>query len=239
MCKTASSSNSNWRQLNLAGNIADGIDVVNGRVLVLVNNDVSLCVQLHAGLLQTNALRLGHSADSPNQVINVVDGALVALSIAVGDRELAVGVLLDLGRLRLSVDVYSQSVILVGGRLLDHGVEGSQKGLASDEKMCFCTEGIEHASKFNGNVASADNSHLLGLFLNLKETVAVGAQLGSGDLGRGSRLASDGDEDLLGVDQHLGTVIQSDLGLVLGQQTAPSVQIVDRVVCQILNKDAV
>ncbi|KAH6610290.1 Elongation factor 1-gamma 1 [Trichoderma cornu-damae] len=237
--EAAPGSNGDGRQLDLAGDVAERVDVVGAGVLVVVHDDVSLVVELDAGFLQADAARQGRPADGPDEVVDVAKGALAAIGIPAGDGQLAVGVPVDPGGLGLPVEAHSQALVLVGDGLLDHGVKVPQEGLASDQQVGFRAEGVEHAGKLDGDVAGADNGHLAGLPLNVEEAVAVDAQLGPGDLGRVAGLAPDGDEDLLGVDQHLGPVVQSHLGLVLGQQPAPSVQVVDLVVGEIPLVDAV
>lgn len=87
----------------------------------------------------------------------------------------------------------------------------------SNEEMGLCSQRIEHARKLDGNVASTHNGDLLGQGFNVEETITVGAVLGARDLGRDRGLATDSEENLLGVDNDLGLVIECDFDLVLGE----------------------
>lgn len=103
----------------------------------------------------------------------------------------------------------------------------------TDDKMSFCAEGIEHAGELDGNVASSDNGDLFGLLLNIKKAVTVDTQLGAGNIGRDSRLSTNGNKDILGVDDDLGAIIFGDFNLVLVQNSAPSVLVFDVVVGEV------
>lgn len=239
MGETATGSDGNGSQLDLAGGIAESVNVLDGAVLVLVNLNVALVVDLDTGFLQTDAACLGGAADGPDEMVDVVEGGLGTRSVLVGDGQLAVGVLFDLGGVALLVQVDADALVLLGDRLLDHGVKAAQEGVATDEQVSLSAKGVEHASKLDGNVASTDNGDLLGLRGNVEEAVRVDSELGAGD-GRGSAgLAADGDEDLLGVDENLGAVVKRDLDLVLGDETAAAVEVLNLVVAEVALVDAV
>lgn len=53
----------------------------------------------------------------------------------------------------------------------------------ADKQVSLRAEGVEHASKLDSNVASADNGNLLGLRRNAKEAVRVDAELSTGMAG--------------------------------------------------------
>jgi hypothetical protein len=59
------------------------------------------------------------------------------------------------------------------------------------------------------------------------------------DLRRNGGLATNGDQDLLGIDDHFGAIIEGDLGLVLRQEATPAVEVLDLVVVEIALVDAV
>lgn len=109
----------------------------------------------------------------------------------------------------------------------------------ADEEMGLDAQSVEHAGKLDGDVPSTHNGDLLGQGLNVEEAIAVDAVLGTGDRGWGVRLATDGDEDLLGVDDDLGAVVLCDLDLVLGEEPAPAREVLDLVIAQVALVDAV
>ncbi|KAI6757627.1 hypothetical protein HG531_003452 [Fusarium graminearum] len=233
MRETASSSNGNGCQFNLSGNVAKSVDAVDVGVLVFIDNNVSRLGKLNSSLLQTDPLGLRGSADSPDQVVDIADNALVALVVLVCDGKLTVGVLLDLAGLRTLVKLNAESLVLLGNRLLDHGVEVAEEGIVADEEVSLCAKGVEHASELDSDVTRTDNGDLLGLCGNVEETITVGAILGAGNLGRNGGLASNSDKNLLGVDQNFGVVVECDLGLVLGGEAGPTVYVIDLVVVEV------
>ena len=49
------------------------------------------------------------------------------------------------------------------------------------KQMGLDAERVEHAGELDRDISCADKGDLLGELLNVKETVAVGAELGPGD----------------------------------------------------------
>jgi hypothetical protein len=237
--QTTAGGNGDGRQLDLASDVAKGVDIVDAAVLELVDLDVATVVELDASLLQSDASRLRRAAHGPDELVDARDGRLGAALVLVGDGELAVSVLFDASGLALLVQVDAEALVLLGDTLLDHGVEVAQEGLVADEQVGFSAEGVEHAGKLDGDVAGADNGNLLGLDVNVEEAIAVDAVLSAGNGRRRRGLAADGDENLLGVDEDLGAVVLGDLDLILGQEAAPAVDVLDLIVVQIALVDAV
>lgn len=205
----------------------------------LVNNDVSRLAKLNPSLLQTDAVGLRSTANGPDQVVNIAHDALVALVVLVCNSKLAIGVLLDLAGLGALVQLDSKSLVLLGDSLLDHRVEVTEECVVTDEEMGLGSESVEHASEFDGNVASANNGNLLWLCGNIEEAITVGAELGAGNLGWDSRLAADSNKNLLGVDEDLGVIVECDLGLVLGNEASPSMKVVDIIFLEVSLVDTV
>lgn len=65
---------------------------------------------------------------------------------------------------------------------LDHGIEGTQEGIAADHEMCFGREGLEDTGKFNGDVAGADEDDFRRLTLELEEPIGSNSIFGAGDV---------------------------------------------------------
>lgn len=127
----------------------------------------------------------------------------------------------------------AQSLIFIGNRLLDHGVEMAQEGFVTYEKVSLRAKGVKHARKLNGDIACTNNGNFFGLLVNVEEAIAVDAKLGTGNLRRRAWAATDSNENLLGMDHNLGAVIEGDLDLVPGQQPTPTMQVFDLVVAKI------
>ncbi len=237
--KAAASGDGDGGQLCLAADVAEREDVVDRGVLELVDDDVALVVELHAGLLEAEVVCLGHAADGPDEVVEVGYRAL-AVAVLVVYRQLAGGgVLVDTRLRRLLVQMHAQALVLGRHAILDHRVEMAQEGLVADEEVGLDAEGVEHAGEFDGDVAGADERDLLGQGGDVEEAVAVDAVLGAGDVGEAGGAAADGDHDAVRAHCRLGAVIQGDLGLVLGQQPRTAVDVLDLVVGQIPLVDAV
>lgn len=64
MRELSASGDGNGRQLDLAGHVAEGENVIDAAVLIVVDDDEAVLVQLDAGLLQADAAGLGCSAHS-------------------------------------------------------------------------------------------------------------------------------------------------------------------------------
>lgn len=109
----------------------------------------------------------------------------------------------------------------------------------ADKEVRLDAEGVEHASKLNGNVAGTNQGNLLGQLVNVKEAVAVDAELGAWNLRGRAGLAANRDEDLLGLDVHLGAIVERHLNLVLVEKLGPAVQVFDRVLVEVALVDAI
>ena len=62
--------------------------------------------------------------------------------------------------------------------------------------MSLSAESIENTSELNGNVSTSDNQGLLGLLLQIEETVAIDSQFASRDF-HADRMTSGSNEDVL------------------------------------------
>ncbi|PMB66771.1 Elongation factor 1-gamma 1 [Beauveria bassiana] len=224
----AASGNGNGGQLDFACGVAKGVDIVDAAVLVLVHLNVARVVELDASFFQTDTASLRGTADGPNQVVDIAKRGLVARIIL-----LSIGALFNLAGIGLLVQLDSQTLVLLGDGLLDHGVKVTKERVVADKQMRLGAERVEHASEFDGNVAGTDDGDLFRLSSNVKEVVRVDAELSAGDGGRRCRLAANSDENLLGVDEDLGVIVESDLDLILGHEAAAAVKIFDLVVAEI------
>jgi hypothetical protein len=162
----------------LPGDITNGVDAVDARVLVLINDDMALFVELHTGHVEIEILHFGDTANSPEKLVNFQLGSVIVdefeelvLALSVTD-ELD---LLDTGV--LLVDVDTDSLVPLSHGLLDHGVEFPQEGLAADEHVCLDTDGAHDTSQFDGNVSSTDNGHLGREVLHFEESVTCNTVL--------------------------------------------------------------
>lgn len=139
-------------------------------------------------------------------------------------------VLVHLGGGALLVQLDAKSLILLGHALLDDGVKVPEESIVADEQVCLDAERIEHARELDRNVPRTDESDLLGQGSDIEEAVAVGAELGAGDLRSGRRVAADSDEDLFGVDGCLGAVVEGDFDFVAREDLGPAVDVLDLVI---------
>jgi len=154
-------------QFGLAGHVAQGVDAWDGRVLVLVDDDVALLVELDVPkILQTQLARLRAAADGPEELVGrhfraVVHDQLELFFPWVGH----VGAGLDLDHLFdawvVLVHVDSQLFVVFGERLLDHGVEFAEEGFVADEEVGFDADGVHDAGKLDGDVSCSYKYHLL------------------------------------------------------------------------------
>lgn len=78
------------------------------------------------------------------------------------------------------MDDYALALVFGDDLLLDHGVEGAEESVVSDEEMGFATEVVEHAGHFDGDVACAYESDSFGEFLEIEEAVRGDAEFGAG-----------------------------------------------------------
>ena len=79
---------------------------------------------------------------------------------------------------------------------------------------------MEHASQFNGDITSSDDSNALRLLFDIEETIRIDTVRGSRDilvLGD-SRSAANSDNEFLRSDRVLGTVWPLDLYLILVEE---------------------
>jgi len=98
------------------------------------------------------------------------------------------------------------------------------------------SEGVEDTSKLDSNVSGADDSDPLGLLLNFEESIRVDSVRSTGDLvvGRDGRTSTNSNDNLLGLDVVRGSVVSSDLDLVLVYERCPTLMVGDLVVDQVL-----
>jgi hypothetical protein len=208
----------------LAGNVADGRDAGNVRVLVLVNDDVAFGGRLDTEGFQTEVFGVSVTADCPQE--NVCVDGLTGCGV---NGEVS-GLALDSYDLGLTVD-FDAGVFHPGGEdVLDVMVESSEDGLTADEEMGLGSEGVEDTGEFDGDVASTGDDDTFRLVLELEETVGGDTEAGAGNIfvrGDGGA-TTDGDTNVFSVeDVGLHLIGVGDLDLGGGKDGSVTVEKVD------------
>lgn len=66
--------------------------------------------------------------------------------------------------------------------LLDHGVKGTQEGVATNHKVGLRRESLEDAGELDSDVAGTNEDNFGGLALKLEESVGGNTVFGAGDV---------------------------------------------------------
>lgn len=226
--QATASSDGDGGEEGLALDVTNGVDAVDVGVLVLVDNDVALLVNVDTDLVEANAGNVRVTANSPDKDVDL-EGLVRRVDV---DEERARGRLLDLLDVGLLVDV--KTLLLGPGneRVREDGVKGAEDRVVADEEVGLGAKAVEDASELDGNVAGTDDSDALGLRLDVEEAVRVDAERSAGDLGVGGdrRLATDGNDNLLGLDLVRGAVVLLDVERVLVDERGVALVVVDLVV---------
>ena len=194
--KPSSGGDGDGSQEPFPGNVTDGRDSGNVRVLVLVDDDVPFGGGLDADGFQPEPFCVGVTADGPqeNVGLNAFAGVCVNGQIS--------WFALDFGDLGPTADFYSGVLHPGGEDVLDVIVESSEDGVAADEELGLGSEGVEDTGEFYGDVTSADDDDSFRLILKVEETVGGDTEAGTGDFfvrGNGGATA-DGYANVTGFD---------------------------------------
>lgn len=104
VAQSSSGGDGHRSQQGLSSHVSDSVDVWLARVLVVVHDDIArLLIQLDAGFVSAQLLRVGVSANGPEQDVGL-DGLVQGVD---GDAESAIVKLFDLLDIRLFVHVQS------------------------------------------------------------------------------------------------------------------------------------
>lgn len=228
-------------QFDFAAYVAEGVDVLDGRVLVVVRNDVALFVLRDAGFVEAEVFDFRGAADGPEDAVEVhgrpVRGRFVGV-VQLHPARVG-GVFLELGLRGVAVDVDALALVLGDDGFLDHGVEGAEEGVVADEEVRFAAEVVEHAGHFDGDVAGADEGDALRQGFEVEEAVRRDAELGAGDVLRDVGVAASCDEDFFGADDLLGSIVHDNFGGVLVKKVGAAVEVFDFVVVEVTLVDAI
>ena len=202
-------------QFRLAGDVAEGIEALDGGVLVLVDHDVPFRSQLDAHTLRFQPFDFRRAPDGPEKL---VDLELVAVLFDQLEGFLAWRAVLDSDHLLEAlvglVDDDASFFVPLRQRLLDHRVEVAQEGVAPDEHVHFDIECTHDSCQLHCDVACANEGHLLGQLLDIEEAVTVDAELGARNVLRFDRMSSGCNEDMWSGVGGLAAIRQLDLELV-------------------------
>ena len=146
---------SNRREVDAVGDVADGPDVLDTGAREIVDNDCPARVQGDAGGLQAKALRVGLATGGEHHHIGLVGMAAAQLADNPGGRLFQRGMLaaeddLDAALLKFACQVRAHVV-----------VEAAQDVGSTIKQRGFHTQPIEDTGKFHGDVAAADHQDAL------------------------------------------------------------------------------
>lgn len=225
-------------QFNFAADVAEGVDVVDVCVLVVVDDDVALLVLLHARFFQAEVFDFGGTADGPEEAVDVEGVAVRGGFVRVVHRHPFVVLLFDFGLRAVAVDVDALALVLFNNGFLDHGVEGAEEGFVADEEMGFAAEVVEHSGHFDGDVACAYQGDAFGQRFEVEESVRCYAHFSAGGFGDVG-MAACGEEDLFGADGFFAAVVEDHFNLIFGEDVSPAVEVFDMVFLEIFFIDAI
>ena len=134
---------------------------------------------------------------------------------------------LDAREVCLTVGVHAHLLHPPRGDCLVKRVEDN---VATEEQVRLRAERVEDARELDADVARADGGGALWL-LELEEAVQGDAELRAGDLvlGGDDGVAAGGDVDVVGFEDVLGLVLELDFNLVLGEEAAVALMVLDAV----------
>lgn len=149
----ATGSNSHGSQELDSSNISDGKDVVDVGGLVLVDDDISILLELDSDVVDAEVVSEGVTADGEEDNVSL-DGLAAVDVDGLGEGNGQVGLLDlggDLGDLSLSVNLDAAVLHVLLEGVLEHGVEGLQDLVATDEKVSLgACEGEEKSVVVSG-----------------------------------------------------------------------------------------
>jgi len=207
----------------LAGDIANGRDAENVRVLVIVDDDVAFVGGRDPEVFQTEFTGVGLTADCPQEDVGVYFFAGVGVNgqisvFALDFRDLGPTVYVDAGVFHPRSEY-----------LLDVRVKSSKDGFTADEEMGLGSKRVEDAGEFDGDVTSADDDDASRLVFEFEETIRGDTEVSSWNLflrGDG-RATADGDANVTSV-HGVGLLTRGgDLDLGGGKDGGVTVEEVD------------
>ena len=187
-------------QRGKADHVADGEDVLDLGLVVLVDGDAAAVVGLQAGGGQVQVVDVALAAHGVEQ--RVAGDLLVALQVGHhGARRQLFHAL----HLFAQAQGHAGVAQVVAERLDDLLVGKLQQPVALFDQRDAHAEDGEHAGVFDADDAAADHDQRARQGLQAENLVAVddGAAV-DGHLGRGGRLGADGDDDAVGLQRGLG-----------------------------------
>ena len=113
------------------------------------------------------------------------------------------------------MDYYTLALVFGRDGFLDHGVEGAEESVVSNEEVGFATEVVEHSCHFDGDVAGAYKGDFLRALLEFEESVRCDAVFAAGDVFRNIGVTTGGDENVLCTNGLFAAVVKNYLYLVL------------------------
>jgi len=139
---------------------------------------------------------MGLTADCPQEDIGLDLVALIGVDGQISRFTL------DLGDLGPSVEIDTSVLHPRGEDFLNGGIESSEDGVATDEEMSLGSEGVEDTSQFDGDVTGTDDDDSFRLVFEFEETIGGDTETSSGNflVRGGSRVTTDGDANLVGLD---------------------------------------
>ena len=215
-------------EFDFAADVAEGVDVVDVGVLVVVGDDLALLILVHAGFVEAEVFDFRVAADGPEEAVDVEGGAVGGGFVRVVHRHPSVVFFDDLGLRAVAVDVDALAFVFFDDGLLDHGVEGAEEGFVADEEVRFAPEVVEHPGHFDGDVACTHQGDAFGESFKVEESVGGDTEFGArgvGDVG----MAPGGKEDFFGADGFFGAAVEDDFDFVFGKQVGAAMEVLDVV----------
>ena len=184
-----------------ADHVADRPHAIRARAQVVIHHDPA-AVQLDAGLLRVEPLRVGSAADRKQDLVRVDRAALAAGREAHLQSAVAFD---DLGDLAVGVDLATDFAQVLGVDRDQVGVDHREHLGQHLEHRHLAAEGGKHRCELHAHHAAADHREPARHLLQLEDLVGVDRELGSGQ--RDSRDGGPGrDHDVLGLQAIAGNL---------------------------------
>ena len=153
-------------QLQLGGDVTDGVNVRNAGAHLVVDVDCTALGQLHAGVLQAEALHAGCEADGDHHAVCLQRFVLRAVGgLDVHLHALAFAQVADGGGLVTGLQGHAQLLVLLGDFLGNVLVLVRQDAIHELNDGDVHTEVGQHVGEFHADGASADDDHGVRLVL--------------------------------------------------------------------------
>ena len=138
-------------EFDFAADVAEGVYAVDVCVLVVVGDDLATLGLFDAGFVEAEIFDFRVAADGPEKDVEV-EGAVFGGGVGVVQFQ-ALFCLFDFGLGGVAVDDDTLALIFADDFVLDHGVEGAEEFVVTDEQVSFGAKVVEHACHFHGDVA--------------------------------------------------------------------------------------